>query len=408
MNEDLHPEFLVESHEHLDRLDRDLVELEKNPRSRETLASIFRTVHTLKGTSGFFGLTRLQSVTHAGESLLAGLRDGGMLVDARVTTALLSMVDAIHTLLASVERSGDEGDGDYTSLIEELTRLHDARPPGTNPLSGARPPTAGPPGPQAGSDVTDRSLRVDVQLLDRLVNLVGELTLTRNQILQLTAKQTDLGFVTATRRLNLVTSELQEGVMRIRRQPIGRIWGKFPRVVRDIAAQCGKRVRVEMEGKETELDKTIIEAIKDPLTHIVRNSVDHGIETPAERATRGKPAEGCVRLRAFHESGHINIEISDDGAGIDPMKIRAKAVRAGLISSAQARRLSERELGRLVFAPGLSTADKVSHISGRGVGMDVVKTNIEKIGGQVDIQSVVGRRTTLMIKIPVTLASLRP
>jgi two-component system chemotaxis sensor kinase CheA len=204
--------------------------------------------------------------------------------------------------------------------------------------------------------------------------------------------------------LNLVTGELQEGVMKTRMQPIGNVWNKFPRVVRDLAAACGKQVRVEMAGAETELDRTIIEAIKDPLTHVVRNSVDHGVETPEARTAAGKPAEGCIFLRAFHEGGQVNIEITDDGGGINPEKIRNKALQKGLVSSEQAARMSERELVNLIFAPGLSTAEKVTNVSGRGVGMDVVKTNIEKIGGTVDVQSKLGQGTTLKVKIPLTLA----
>jgi two-component system chemotaxis sensor kinase CheA len=261
---------------------------------------------------------------------------------------------------------------------------------------------------RAGDDrrqgMSDSSLRVDVVLLDKLMNLVGELVLVRNQILQFATTETQASFVGATGRLNLVTSELQEGVMKTRMQPIGNIWSKFPRLVRDLATACEKRVRIEMEGKETDLDKTIIEAIKDPLTHVVRNSVDHGIERPEERAAKGKPAEGRIRLRAFHESGQINIEISDDGAGIDAAKVRDKALQRGLLSSDQARSMKDHELVRLIFLPGFSTADQITNVSGRGVGMDVVKTNIERIGGQVDIQSAFGEGTTLKIKIPLTLA----
>jgi two-component system chemotaxis sensor kinase CheA len=245
---------------------------------------------------------------------------------------------------------------------------------------------------------------VDVGLLDKLMNLVGELVLARNQILQFTASQKDATFLGTTQRLNLITTELQEGVMKTRMQPIGNVWNRFPRIVRDLAVQCGKRVRVEMEGQETELDRTIIEAIKDPLTHIVRNSVDHGIEPPEARAGRGKPEEGCLHLRAFHEGGQVNIEISDDGGGIDADKVRRKALERGLLSGEQAARLSERECLQLIFLPGFSTAEKITNVSGRGVGMDVVKTNIEKIGGTVDLQSERGVGTTLKIKIPLTLA----
>jgi two-component system chemotaxis sensor kinase CheA len=354
------------------------------------------------------------------------------------------MIDAIRRILASVEATGQEGDEDQSDLVAHLTRLnrggHAPADP-VDPSAGAVPtvdvvaeaaisvPAAVPPPPtavtpppvaeddrRAGPDdrreiiddrrgtVSDSSLRVDVLLLDKLMNLVGELVLARNQILQFTTTHTDSGFVGATGRLNLVTSELQEGVMKTRMQPIGNIWSKFPRIVRDLATSCAKQVRIEMEGKETDLDKTIIEAIKDPLTHVVRNSVDHGVESAAERVQKGKPPEGVIRLRAFHEGGRINIEISDDGAGIDPAKIRAKALQRGVITNDQAVAMSDHEAIRLVFLPGFSTADKITNVSGRGVGMDVVKTNIEKIGGQVDIHSKVGEGTTLKIKIPLTLA----
>ena len=461
MSEDLVKEFLVESLENLDRLDRDLVELEKHPRNAETLASVFRTIHTIKGTCGFLAFNKLEAISHVGESLLSKMRDGELVLNAPITTGLLAMVDAIRQILAEIEATGGEGEREYPELIAQLKALNDpsasaaAAAPSAAPLAAAPAPVtvaeapaapkaspasepvvpavaspgaAAPNQPPAASTdsadlaedrrsnddrrtgddrrgaAADSSLRIDVVLLDKLMNLVGELVLARNQILQFTATQTDSSFVGATQRLNLVTSELQEGVMKTRMQPIGNVWSKFPRIVRDLALQCGKQVRIEMEGKETELDKTIIEAIKDPLTHVVRNSVDHGIESPESRALRGKSPEGQLRLRAFHEGGQINIEISDDGAGIDPAKVRTKALQRGLVSSEQASRMSDHEVIRLVFLPGFSTAEKISNISGRGVGMDVVKTNIEKIGGQVDIQSKVGEGTTLKIKIPLTLA----
>ena len=252
--------------------------------------------------------------------------------------------------------------------------------------------------------LSDSNIRVDVSLLDKLMNLVGELVLARNQILQFSSTQQDTSFLNTSQRLNLITTELQEGVMKTRMQPIGNIWSKFPRVVRDLATSCGKQVNIEMEGKETELDKTIIESIKDPLTHLVRNAVDHGIEMPEKRLAAGKSPEGHLFLRAFHEGGQVNIEISDDGAGIDLERVKQKALEKGLLAPDQAARLSDRELLNLLFLPGFSTAEKVTNVSGRGVGMDVVKTNIEKIGGTVDIQNRVGQGTTLKIKIPLTLA----
>ncbi len=265
-------------------------------------------------------------------------------------------------------------------------------------------PAVGNPTETLSTSFQDTTIRVDVALLDRLMTRVGELVLARNRILQVTSSLGDAELTSASQRLNLITSELQESVMKTRMQPIGNIWSKFPRLVRDLASVCGKEVRIEMEGKDTELDKTIIEAIKDPLTHLVRNSVDHGIETPALRQTRGKPAEGCLKLRAFHEGGQVNIEITDDGAGLNLERIAAKAIERSLVTQEQISRMDTRELTRLIFHPGLSTAEVVSNVSGRGVGMDVVKTNIEKLGGTIDIRFIPGQSTTIAIKIPLTLA----
>jgi len=254
------------------------------------------------------------------------------------------------------------------------------------------------------ASVSDSTIRVDVGLVDKLMNLVGELVLARNQIMQFTTRQQDATLTSTTQRLNLITTELQEGVMKTRMQPINTIWSKFPRVVRDLATLVNKQIRLEMEGQETELDRTIIEAIKDPLTHLVRNSVDHGIEPSDVRVAAGKAAEGRLLLRAYHEGGQVNIEIIDDGGGVNAERVKAKALERGLISADQAARMSEHEIVNLIFLPGFSTAAKVSNISGRGVGMDVVKTNIEKIGGTVDVQSRAGQGATIKLKIPLTLA----
>jgi len=448
--DDIVKEFLVESSEGLDGLDQSLVALEQAPGDRELLAGIFRCIHTIKGTSGFLGFGRLESVTHVGESLLSDLRDGKKTLTPEITNALLQLVDAVRSMLAAIESTGADGSEDFAGLVATLERLQQGRSDAAAPAGEAKPsrsrrtaparvvnadsaapvaeaspvPSPQPPPPVAaapvpsgapvasasdpgenrGPSASDSNIRVDVDLLDRLMNLVGELVLARNQILQYTAAKEDPAFLATTQRLNLITTELQEGVMKTRMQPIGNVWSKFPRVVRDLAQACGKQVRIEMDGKDTELDKTIIEAIKDPLTHIVRNAIDHGMESPEARTRAGKPAEGCLHLRAYHEGGQVNIEISDDGAGISVERIRAKALERAVISAEQASRMSEREMINLIFAPGFSTAEQVSNISGRGVGMDVVRTNIERIGGSVDVQSVLGRGTTLKIRIPLTLA----
>ena len=423
-------EFLIESSEGLDTLDRNLVALERKPGDAELMGGIFRAIHTIKGTSGFLGFGRLESVAHVGESLLSDLRDGKKLLTPEITSALLLLVDAVRAILSDIGATGADGQNDFVELIDRLTRLQqgEASPVPVEDVAGkgegaasARkgrksspivvahgPAVLASSSPEAvaarGTPASDSNIRVNVGLLDKLMNLVGELVLARNQILQYGAIQDDTAFIATSQRLNLITTELQEGVMKTRMQPIGSIWAKFPRVVRDLSLACHKQIRIEMEGKETELDKTIIEAIKDPLTHIVRNSVDHGMELPADRVARGKPAEGRLLLRAYHEGGQVNIEIADDGGGVKAGLVKAKALQQGLFTAEQLARMSDREVVNLIFAPGFSTAEQVSNISGRGVGMDVVKTNIEKIGGTVDVHSVPGQGTTLKIKIPLTLA----
>jgi two-component system chemotaxis sensor kinase CheA len=419
-------EFLIETQENLAQLDLDLVTLEKAPGEAETLARVFRTLHTVKGTAGFLGLQKLQAVAHAAENLLSRLRAGELVFHPAMASALLAVVDAVRQMLNAVEATGSDGAASFAPLIQTLERLRSgsegapvspSKGGGQAAASGAvnqspvPSPAVSPAEHQAveTADVrspaaADSSIRVDVGLLDKLMNLVGELVLARNQIMQFSTAVENTPFVGTVQRLNLLTTELQAGVMKTRMQPIGTIWSKFPRVVRDLALACGKQARLEMEGQETELDKTIIEAIRDPLTHLVRNAVDHGIEAPAERVNRDKPAEGRLALHAFHEGGKVIIKIADDGQGIDPERIRAKAIQAKLITPDQADRLNARELVNLIFLPGFSTADKVTQFSGRGVGMDVVRTNIEKIGGTIAVESQPGRGTALEMKIPLTLA----
>jgi two-component system, chemotaxis family, sensor kinase CheA len=413
--DDIVAEFLVESIEDLDRLDQGIVELEANPASEEVLASIFRNIHTIKGTSGFFGFTNLESVSHAGENLLSVLREGSLAFSAVHASALLSMCDAVRSMLGLIGDSGVDGDDDHSELVGRLTAMAaadsdaTASEPELVPTSEIKAPAvvgideADVAVPASGA-ASDGSIRVDVKRLDTLMNLVGELVLARNQVLQFHSTQGDPNFQATSQQLNLITTELQEEVMKTRMQPIGNIWSKFPRIVRDLSSALGKRVRLRMEGEETELDKTLIEAIKDPLTHIVRNSVDHGIETPADRAAAGKGETGTLTLRALHEGGQVIIQISDDGAGLKLDRIREKAVADGSITAGRAAELSDRDVANLVFRPGLSTADTVTNVSGRGVGMDVVKTNIERIGGTIDIASQPGSGTTLTVRIPLTLA----
>lgn len=431
-------EFLIESHDNLEQLERDIVSFERDTANEELINSIFRSIHTIKGTAGFLAFGRVEKITHAAENILGNIRAGKLSPSSEISTALFSTIDQVRKLLVSIERTGKEECIDCEELIAKLHHLNstvilpnsatstntcivgaatatqtkvtspkvlDSKSehplPSTNPSHPVSPSSAA---AETHLAATDSTIRVDVSLLDKLMTRVGELVLARNQILQYAGLLGDSALASTSQRLNLITSELQEGVMKTRMQPIGNVWSKFPRLVRDLASLCGKEVRIEMEGKETELDKTIIEAIKDPLTHLVRNTVDHGIEPPEYREEIGKTREGCLYLRAFHEGGQVNIEISDDGAGLNLERIRDKAIEKGLISAEQAARMQEREIGQLIFLPGFSTAEKVSNVSGRGVGMDVVKTNIEKIGGTVDLQTKPGLGTTIKIKIPLTLA----
>jgi two-component system chemotaxis sensor kinase CheA len=429
-------EFLVETHDSLGRLDIELVALEKGDSKAETLSSVFRSMHSLKGSAGFLGFQKLEALTHVAESLLSRLRDGKLEVTVEIVTHLLATVDAVRAMLRAIELTGNDGDQIYLELIANLRALTTKEPlPHSLTRSEAMPePTFDfgiTPGgssvmdspvaadshaglqdsaienvvPQSvSSKVADSTIRLGVDRVDKMMNLVTELVLSRNQILQHGAVQTDSSLAVAARNLNLITSELQESVMKMRMQPISNVWGALPRVVRDLSLECGKRVRLVMEGADTELDKSVLEAIKDPLMHLVRNAIDHGIETPEQRLAAGKPAEGCLRMRAFHESGHIHIEISDDGAGINRSRVKAKARQNGLLSVEQAENLTDEAVLSLLFLPGFSTRDTVSNLSGRGVGMDVVKSNVERIGGLVDVHSDLGIGTTFKLRIPLTLA----
>ena len=397
-------EFLIESHELLDGMEAGLLSLEKSPQDPEAIDRIFRAIHSIKGASGFLSLAKIEAVSHEGETLLARLRDQTIRADAKIVSALLDLSDCLRQILSAIERDGSEGGGDYSAAMAAVRAIYSSS--STDALVAQAGEAAGEAGGDsaAGSGASAATLRVDLLLLEKLMNLVGELVLARNQILQHAVRQRDSGFLATTQRLNLVTSELQEGMMKTRMQPISTIWGKFPRIVRDLGVQLGKKIRIEMEGKETEVDRTIIEAIKDPMSHMIRNACDHGVETTAERTAAGKPAEGRIVLRAWHEGGQVIIEMTDDGRGMDPAKLKAKAVAKGLITTQAAEKMDDAQALRLIFEAGFSTAEKVTSVSGRGVGMDVVKSNVERIGGSVDLHSVVGKMTTIRIKIPLTLA----
>jgi two-component system chemotaxis sensor kinase CheA len=393
--------FLDESRENLDQLDLDLVALEENPGDKERLARVFRAMHTIKGTCGFLGYFSLETLTHAGENLLSAVRAGELSLDARVTTTLLRLVDAIRRMLDRIETTGADGDADHAGIIAAI-EAHLSSDQEAEPVAeeATEPDPAG-----AGATVAgDTSVRVDVAVLDKLMDLVGELVQARNQIGDVVADDDEGPLALTYRQLRLATGELQDGVMRARLQPVGTVTGKFRRVVRDLAVTLGKQVHIDIEGEDVGVDKAVNEALAGPLLHLVRNAVDHGIEAPAERVAAGKPAEGLLRIRAFHEGGRVHVEISDDGRGIDRRRLVEKAVSTGLLSSDRAAELTVREVFDLMFLPGLSTKGDVTSLSGRGVGLDVVRSSLEHVGGAVEVASEPGHGCTFHLSVPLTLA----
>jgi two-component system chemotaxis sensor kinase CheA len=432
-------DFLTETGESLDLVDAELVRFEQEPNNGAILGNIFRLVHTIKGTCGFLGLSRLEKLTHAAETLMGKFRDGAP-VTADAVTLILATIDRIKSILGEIGAKEEEPAGDDTDLIERLAcmaRLEPAPQPVSPPLppplppkppaeeadapramsanvageklapeSGERPaPESGErPPPEGGEKIAGHSIRVSVDTLDRLMTTVSELVLTRNQLLEIVRRYEESDFKVPLQRLSNVTAELQEGVMKTRMQPIGNAWQKLPRIVRDLCAELDKEIELEMHGAETELDRQVLELVRDPLTHLVRNCADHGIESPAARVAAGKPRAGTIRLTACHEGGHIIIEIADDGRGLDAARIRGKAIETGLASEAELAGKADTEIYNFIFAPGFSTAAQVTSISGRGVGMDVVRSNIEQIGGTVELKSAPGAGTSFTIKIPLTLA----
>lgn len=454
--DDLIVEFLTETNESLQELDTDLITLEQNPNDKNLISKIFRLMHTIKGTCGFLGLPRLETVAHRAENVMGRFRDGNLEVTPDYVSLILESLDRVRFLLGHIEANSTEPEGSDADLIEKLDAVYEGRDafqsgqsgntpapqdiktdetavelemptfddvrtmvPAAAPASAAQPaepetitaPAAPSKDPKeskekesAESAIANQSLRVNVDVLENLMTMVSELVLTRNQLLQIARSDKDSGFVTPLQRLNHVVSDLQEGVMKTRMQPIGNAWAKLPRIIRDLSMELGKKIDLVMVGQDTELDRQVLEMIKDPLTHMVRNSGDHGIEPPADRIRAGKPETGTVHLRAYHEGGHIIIQIADDGRGLPLEKIKKKIIQNGLASEDEVSRMSSQQIQQYIFHAGFSTADKVTSVSGRGVGMDVVRTNIEKIGGSIEMNSVEGKGSTFSIKIPLTLA----
>jgi len=448
-------EFLAESEELLQRMDQDMVALEAAPKDAELLNRIFRALHTIKGTSSFLGLEPVVRLSHCAEDVLNGLRRGEVELNKHAMDTLLSARDQLGRMLGDL-RQGGLKQYEMDPLLAELEAV---QKPAETPLrlgeilvasgtiqasaldSVLQEQAASPQNPklgellmkkglasaadignalekqkQAAKGVTssgDQTMRVDVRKPDELINLIGELVLERNRLAQLTrdlssGRQThgmlNSAFSESAARLSFITEELQTAGLKARMVPVDAVFRKFPRLVRDVSHSLQKEVDLQVRGQDTELDKTMVELIGDPLVHLIRNSLDHGIEMPEARARAGKPRRGTILIEARQEGDQIVISVGDDGAGIDPERVLRKALEKGLVTAERARQLSPREILDFIFLPGFSTADKVNNLSGRGVGMDVVRTNLKRMNGSIQLDSVPGKGTTVRLRLPLTLA----
>lgn len=436
-DDELMRDFIEEAVNHLAHVERDLLQIESQGAEidLELVNQVFRGIHSIKGAAGFLGLGAVQSLAHRLENLLNGIRNGEFVPDKETIDVLLSSADQLRCLVEAPEVSEEVDIAAHLIALDDVARRHQGGNLATGErIHGGDAPSSTHevlPGVEGGSSVQDEfgqatksdpwseapgrggprngsaadaNIRVAVGTLDQLMNLAGELVLSRNQLLQMLSDTQNIGFEAVASRIDQVTSELQEAIMQTRMQPIGTVFNRFRRVVRDLSGKLGKQCDLSISGEEVELDKTIIEAIADPLTHLVRNAIDHGIETPEARLAQGKKRGGSLQLRAFHQAGKVIIRIEDDGRGIDANALKEKAVAKGFLASERAADMPEREAVRLIFHPGFSTAETVTDVSGRGVGMDVVKTNIEKLGGSVELETEVGVGTQITVTLPLTLA----
>ena len=439
--------FIVESNEILEKLGPDLLELEKNPTNSELHNVIFRAVHTLKGTSSFLGFEQLTSLSHKCEDVLNKIRRGELQVTSDKMDVMFEAYDILKVIVQRIEAKNGEP-VDLTNVIQRLEEIVQGKTV-TVARSSEVAATQSEAGDESGeaedkphipaeaakqggdennpkpqesagqqtsqSKAADTSIRVDVSRLDLLMNLVGELVLGRNRLSQI-AHQVGEQYenlpiareLTETNsHIDFITTEIQMAVMKTRMLPISKVFNKLPRLVREVTKEMGKEIELVLVGEETELDKSLIEELNDPMVHLMRNAADHGVEMPQERLAMGKPAKGTVTVRAEHEGNHIVISIEDDGKGMNPEKLKQKALEKGMITETEARDMSAQEAFKLIFAPGFSTAQKVTNVSGRGVGMDVVRTNIQRLKGRIDIESEINKGSKFIMKLPLTLAIIQ-
>lgn len=406
--DELLQDFLAESAENIDACASQLVAFESDPSNADAIGDIFRLMHTIKGTCGFLDLPRLERLTHAAESLIGRVRDEGIAAP-HVVTLILEAIDSVQTILGHIQADGAEPDGVDSGLIARLEAAADRtqsavqEAPAAPSSNDPQAPLASRPTPRAAYQDA-ASIRVSVDSLERIMRLVSELVLTRNQLLDAASRRTDALIDSPLQRLSALTSDLQDGVMRARMQPIGRVFSKLPRLVRDLGAELGKSIHLAIEGEDTELDRQLIDVLGDPLTHIIRNCADHGLESAGQRVAAGKPATGSIHVRAWHEAGSLIVEVRDDGRGLDADKIRSVALQRGIAGSEELAAMKDADVFRFILAPGFSTATSVTNISGRGIGLDVVASNVARVGGSIDLASTRGEGARFTIKLPLTLA----
>ena len=410
--DDLIIDFVTETSEHLEAASSQLVQFETEPSNIAIVTSIFRLLHTIKGTCGFLGLTRLEKLAHSAEAVVSILREGS-LATPDLVSLILAAVDRIRMILVELDRHAAEPPGSDQDLIEAFEShlaLLEGRASAAAVLDTAAPPRPadadadGKPQGQSAQGHQPETIRVEVGTLERMMVLVSELVLTRNQLLEISRRQEDEAVKAPMQRLSALTSDLQDSVMRARMQPLSRLFSRLPRLIRELASETHKKLLLVVEGGETELDRQLIEVIRDPLTHMLRNSADHGIETPDVRIAAGKPEAGTIHIAASHEAGYITITVSDDGRGLSLEKIKAKALARGLVAPADLDRMTDEAIYRFIFLPDFSTATQITNISGRGIGLDVVRENIETIGGSISVAAKPGKSTSFGLKIPLTLA----